>query len=269
MQNKYKPKPKTYSKFAKKILKQLHIIKRKLENFISKKKYSKTRTTNELEFKVFEHKSLLLRKLKDVDMQLQINKITNLKLAIEKIDGIIIKPNETFSIWNLVGNPTAKRGFLEGLVLSNGKIGKGVGGGLCQLGNLLYWIILHTPLKITERWRHSYDVFPDVNRTLPFGSGATLSYNYVDFQFLNNTNYDYQIKLWISKDYLHGAIFCTQKNTEKYEIFEQNHQIVHQWWGGYTRHNELLRKIIIENEENIEFITENHAVMMYNPMLSE
>ena len=37
---------------------------------------------------------------------------------------------------------------------------------------------LHTPLQVTERYRHSYDVFPDADRKLPFGSGATCAYNY-------------------------------------------------------------------------------------------
>ena len=49
------------------------------------------------------------------------------------------------------------------------------GGGLCQLSNLIYWMTLHTPLTITERYRHSYDVFPDSNRTQPFGSGEPAS----------------------------------------------------------------------------------------------
>ena len=62
---------------------------------------------------------------------------------------------------------------MEGMILRNGRVASGVGGGLCQMTNLLYWMTLHTPLTVTERWRHGYDVFPDSNRTQPFGSGAT------------------------------------------------------------------------------------------------
>jgi vancomycin resistance protein VanW len=47
---------------------------------------------------------------------------------------------------------------------------------------LTFWIFAHSPLLITERHRHSFDVFPDVNRKVPFGAGATLSYNYIDFR---------------------------------------------------------------------------------------
>lgn len=43
---------------------------------------------------------------------------------------------------------------------------------------------LHTPLTVTERHRHGYDVFPDAERTIPFGSGATCFYNYGDLMIL-------------------------------------------------------------------------------------
>ena len=104
-------------------------------------------------------------------MYLQHNKVSNLRLAIQKLDKLIIKPGQLFSVWKLVGRPTILKGYLDGLVLNNGNIEKGIGGGLCQLGNLLYWMALHTPLSIVERWRHSYDVFPDINRTIPFACG--------------------------------------------------------------------------------------------------
>ena len=47
-----------------------------------------------------------------------------------------------------------------------------MGGGLCQLANLLYWMALHTPLAVVERHHHSFDPFPDENRTLPSGRAA-------------------------------------------------------------------------------------------------
>lgn len=266
----YKPKPKTYSKFKKFLAKRIFIFRRKLLWLFDKKKYSKELKNEELKFKIFEHKSFLLRKLKDVDMYLQENKTTNLRIAIKKINKIIIKPNETFSVWKLVGKPTQKKGYLEGLTLRNGKIGKGIGGGLCQLGNLIYWMALHSPLKITERWRHSYDVFPDVNRKIPFGSGATLSYNYVDLQIFNPTEQNFQINLWLSDEYLHGSINSDKIIKQKYKVYEKGHKIVHQWWGGYTRHNQIYRKIkYADGSDKEELVTENHAVMMYSPMLSK
>lgn len=77
-------------------------------------------------------------------MELQRNKLVNLRLASAQINGLVVQPGETFSFWKLVGEPSAKRGYLDGLVISAGKLGRGVGGGLCQLANLIHWLVLNS-----------------------------------------------------------------------------------------------------------------------------
>lgn len=220
---------------------------------------------------VFEHQTPLLRRLKNVNMYLQYNKVTNLRLAAERLNGLLIQPGETCSFWQLVGRPTRQRGYLEGLVLENGKIGRGIGGGLCQLGNLLYWMAIHTPLTVAERWRHSYDVFPDEGRTLPFGSGATLAYNYIDLQLRNDTDQPWQLRVWLSATHLHGEIRSSRLPVEQYEVIETDHFIQHEPWGGYSRHNRIARRVTDRASGHLlreEPVTENHALMMYSPFLT-
>ena len=149
---------------------EFYILKRKLNCFLSSKKWAKQIKEEFKGYSVFKHKSIILRPLKGVDMYLQENKRVNLELAIKKLDSMLIKPGETLSVWRNVGRPTRAKGYLEGLSLKNGQISKDIGGGLCQLGNLLFWIFAHSPLTITERHRHGFDVFPDVNRKVPFGA---------------------------------------------------------------------------------------------------
>lgn len=222
-----------------------------------------------LEYEYFSHKTLLLRELKDVDMQYQYNKIINLKIAVNKIDSIIIKPGETFSYWKLIGKPTYKKGYVPGMVLYCGSYTNGVGGGLCQLSNLIYWMTLHTPLIIVERYRHSFDVFPDSNRTQPFGSGATCVYPYRDLMIRNDTNDDFQLKVSVEQSYLEGSWLSNNKPIYKYEVIEKNHQFKSEYWGGFSRHNELYRKRYTISDKFIdeEYITENHALLMYSPFL--
>lgn len=77
----------------------------------------------------------MIRKLNGVDLKLQESKVTNIMIACNKISGIIIKPGETFSYWKTIGRVTAKKGYKEGLVIGQGgKLGSGLGGGLCQMG---------------------------------------------------------------------------------------------------------------------------------------
>lgn len=218
---------------------------------------------------VFAHKTPLIRQLKNADLQLQYNKINNLHLAAARINGLIIHPGEIFSFWYLIGKPTRKKGYLNGMVLCNGSFISGIGGGLCQLSNLIYWLTLHSPLTVTERWRHNYDVFPDTNRTQPFGSGATVTYNYIDLQISNDTDSDYQLLTWLDDNYLYGEWRSQDVPEHIYSVYEKEHYITHEWWGGYIRHNTIYRKVSSLDGQVLGdvLVSENHAIMMYDPML--
>lgn len=125
--------------------------------------------------------------------------------------------------------------------LKMGEVKTGIGGGICQLANLLYWMALHTPLVVIERHHHSFDPFPDSGRTLPFGSGASVFYNYVDLRFYNPTNQSFQIKVWVTDKHLKGAIFSNEEMPYSYHIEERNHQFLQKDGKNY-RQNEIWKK---------------------------
>ena len=223
-----------------------------------------------LPIKIFSHKTVLRRELKDVDMWMQENKIINLNIAIKQLDGLVIYPGQTFSYWREIGNPTRKKGYVDGMMLHHGTVIPGVGGGLCQLSNLLYWMTLHTPLTVIERWRHSYDVFPDIQRNQPFGTGATCAYPNIDLQIKNTTTQPFQLSLRLDNTYLIGTWLSDKHLNYRYDIIERDHEIKGEWGGGYSRNNKIFRNIIdIKTNKLVteEFVTENHAFMMYNPLL--
>ncbi|RUS45802.1 VanW family protein [Cohnella sp. AR92] len=243
--------------------------KRYLEWLLGGYRFAKPELSVSLPHPVFKHQTPLLRRLKDVEMWLQYNKIQNLRLAIDRINQVVIHPGETFSYWKLIGNPTRRKGYVEGMVLYYGGFKPGVGGGLCQLSNLIYWTALHTPLQVTERHRHSYDVFPDANRTQPFGSGATCAYNYLDLRIYNPTDVPYQFMASMDADSLMGEWRAEKAPLYRYEIYEKDHRMTSEPWGGYTRHNAIYRRKYNLDGEMVgdEWITENHALMMYQPFL--
>ena len=170
---------------------------------------------------VARHQSVLFRALGDSDPRLQRRKVTNLRLATARIDGLVIPPGREFSFWHTVGAPTPARGFVKGMLLSEGEIVEGYGGGLCQLSNLLYWLFLHTPLTVTERFHHALDVFPDSGRVLPFGSGATILYNYIDLRARNTTDAPLQLKVWLTDKHLKGQVLSPERIPVKYHVFEK------------------------------------------------
>lgn len=262
--------PKKRSQLRIAIGKRYFTIKRFIYWCINSNSFVKESQSERLNHIIFEHKTPLRRNLKDVDQSLDENKIKNLKNAIKFIDGMLIKPDEVFSYWKRIGKPSGSRGFVDGMVLDHGKYKLGVGGGLCQLSNMLFWMVLHTPVDVIERHRHSYDVFPDSNRTQPFGSGATCVYNYRDLQFINRTNEIYQIKLRLDGDYLYGEILSNKPKYFNYEVYESSHSITQEYWGGYIRHNSINSRVYnLEKKELYnKTICENHAIMMYSPLLN-
>ncbi|WP_240775037.1 VanW family protein [Pedobacter xixiisoli] len=211
---------------------------------------------------------MLLKKLGDNNAQLQLNKVTNLKIAVKKLDGILIKPNETFSFCKLVGLPTKKKGYLDGMELSFGEARAGTGGGICQISNLIHWLVMHSPLTVTERYHHSFDPFPDDGRVLPFGSGATVFYNYRDYQFTNNTAHTFQINLWFTEKCLEGELRINEELDYAYHVIEKDHQflkIAHQFY----RKNEIWREKFLKFEGGkvveTELLTKNFARVTYQP----
>ncbi|MBN1523383.1 MAG: VanW family protein [Spirochaetales bacterium] len=223
--------------------------------------------TDGFDYSVFHHESLLFRNLKNTEQWMDDNKIHNLNMAILKLDGLVLMPGKTLSFWKLIGGPFGFRGFKKGVVLVNGRVEIKTGGGLCQLSNLLYWITLHSPLTVTERFRHSFDVFPDSGRTQPFGSGATCLYNYRDLQIRNNSIEPYLLRLHLDTTHLHGE-WKTQKPVSfRYEVYEKKHWIT-QEGPFYIRNNILMRRCFRgERQISDEYVTENHALMMYSPLI--
>lgn len=236
--------------------------------YLGRYKYASVRNGDRLPYRVKKHQSVLIRKLGDSDMQLQINKVKNLSIALQTINGIIIKPGETFSFCKLVGLPTRKKGYVEGMELSFGKARPGIGGGLCQMANLIHWMVMHSSLSITERHHHSFDPFPDCGRVLPFGSGATVFYNYGDYRFTNNTPHAYQINLWLTDKCLEGELRVSEELSYAFHVFEKEHQFL-KIGDTFYRKNEIWRNKILKFEGgriiDTELLTSNFARVAYVP----
>ncbi len=228
-----------------------------------------SRSSAALPFEIAVHTSPLFRNLPGVDHGLQVNKVVNLRLAAERLDGIVLAPGRRLSFWHEVGPPTYRRGFLDGLVLACGRIGTGVGGGLCQMTNLLYWMTLHTPLSVLERWRHGYDVFPDVDRKQPFGSGATCAWPSLDLQIGNPTPHPFRLSIRVTGETLEGRWTSTEPGRMDYWIEEREHSISFEYPGVYVRRNELWRmeRNTATSEVFESLVAKNSALMTYQPLV--
>lgn len=195
---------------------------------------------------VYKSQSLLKRTLGNTDPALQDAKIHNLKLAVPSISNIVIPPGYTFSFWKALGKPEYTKGYVDGMLLSDGKIISGVGGGLCQLANMVHWLFLHTGMELKEHWHHDYDVFPDSGRTIPFGSGAGVLYNYFDLQYHNSTNETYTLNIFLSDKHLKGEVWSDKPQEVKYSIDEEDHRFYKE--NGQTFRENTLYKLSIDKK---------------------
>jgi vancomycin resistance protein VanW len=157
----------------------------------------------------------------------------NLLRAIKSIEQIQINPNEILSFWRIVGNPSKKNGFTESRSLVNGKIENTIGGGLCQLSGLMYYISLIAQLEILERHNHSIDIYNEETRFTPLGSDATVAYGYKDLKIRNNLNCPIKFN------------FSIEDDTIKVMILH----------SSVIRHNVVQFKEVISDDNVIEVIT--------------
>ncbi|MEG0019181.1 MAG: VanW family protein, partial [Oscillospiraceae bacterium] len=235
---------------------------RHLEDLRSHEKFAKTKSSELLPVLVYKNNSLIRRTLGNVDMTLQENKAVNLALAAPKIDKILIKKGEVFSFWQLVGECSAKKGFKDGLTIAKGAPSHDIGGGMCQFTNLIHWLVLHTDLEIVEHHHHDgMDLFPDFNRQIPFGTGTSILYNYLDYRFRNNTDTNYQLVVYTTDLYLCGEMRADREPENKYHIQAQNEFFSREGDTVY-RNSEILRRTIgrkTGNCINEEIIKRNHA----------
>ena len=255
------------SPFTYRLSMEKEILKRHLKDMFQKTRFAKERTVTSLPVIVYRHNSLIRRRLGNVNMQLQENKATNLTLAVSRIDGLMIRPGETFSVWKQIGRTTKRKGYKEGLTIAKGEPAQGVGGGLCQLSNLIHWMVLHSELTITEHHHHDgLDLVPDFGRQIPFGTGTSISYNYLDYRIKNDTTNTYQLRLWVDDEYLCGELRALEPQYHSFHIHAENEYFSRED-GVVYRNGQVYRDIIDRltgSRLDSQLIRTNHAKVMYD-----
>lgn len=251
--------------FLKNIIMTVHRFFRKTRWFFDFH-YNKKHNDLLLPYVVKKHKSVLMRKLWSTDIQLQKNKKINLLLAGKKINKSVIYPWKKRSFWQHIWLPNYADWYKDGVLLYQWNVISWVWWGICQMANMLYWLVLHSPLSISEHYHHSYDVFPDSGRTLPFGSGATVVYNYVDLEFYNPTDQIFQFEIQQDDDFLYWILRSDTEQIYSYKIIEKNHNFIStDHW--YFRYNELYQNKI--NKKTWDITNTKYLRTNFSPVLYE
>lgn len=188
------------------------------------------------------------------------NRITNLKLASEKIDGTIILPGETFSYNKVVGERTIAKGYKEAAVYAGGKVVDGIGGGICQLSSTLYNSVLYANLEITSRSNHRF-----LTSYVTAGRDATVSWGTIDFCFKNTRSYPIKITSEVKNGVVTTSIYGIREEKEYEVVIESKVTEVIPYSTKYVKDSTLKE----EEEEIVQYgangaKSETYKIVKYN-----
>jgi len=141
------------------------------------------------------------------------NRVHNVKLASQALDGTILNPGDVFSYNETLGERTREKGYKEAGAYVNGNVVQEVGGGICQGSSTLYYCVLYADLEVVERSNHMFTV-----GYLPLGHDATVNWGTVDFKFKNNTDYPIKIEAIYKDRFLTIRLLGTKTHTNRVEI---------------------------------------------------
>lgn len=152
---------------------------------------------------------------------------TNLRLACEAFNGLIIKPGQVVSYNEVVGERTTEKGYKSGASYMGGKTVYVTGGGICQVSSTLYATAVKADLEIVSRENHGYAV-----SYLPLGIDATVSWGGPEFIFKNNSEH-----LILVESYAEGGhttiTFWGIDDKDYYVEFESEHLRTIPWGIKY------------------------------------
>ena len=158
----------------------------------------------------------------------------NLKIALSKLNGVVIMPGEVFSYNKTLGKRTVEDGYQYANGFAGGKVVPMLAGGICQISSTLYDAALYANMKIIERHNHMFQA-----GYVEPGKDATVVYGSLDFQFENTRKYPIMLKTKSGGGLAEIKIFGIKEEVE-YDI-----EIITEV-QSYTSYN-----VVYENDTNL------------------
>jgi vancomycin resistance protein YoaR len=123
-------------------------------------------------------------------------RMQNIQAAADKFRGLLVAPNSTFSMAQVLGDVSLENGYAEALIIFNGHTITGVGGGVCQVSTTLFRTAFYNGYPIVERHEHAFRVSYYEETDTPgapdwrlAGLDATVYVPLVDLKFTNDRPY--------------------------------------------------------------------------------
>ena len=125
---------------------------------------------------------------------------------------------------------------------------------------------MNSPLEITEFHTHSDALAPDNGKRVPLSSGTSISYNYIDYRFRNNTDQNIQLLVWCDGDRLYGELRSEKEFPQRFELVEEDHHFQKEG-DKYFRVSKIYKNTINRSTGEItdkKLILDNHSEVMFS-----
>jgi len=132
------------------------------------------------------------------------DRVTNVRISSETVNGTILRPGDEFSFNDIVGVRSTSKGYRPGGAFVDGVTVSVIGGGICQTSSTLHSAIMDTEIKITDRKPHGQPI-----PYLPRGRDATVFWGKQDFKFVNNTEFPLRIDFELDNRNLTVKVYGT------------------------------------------------------------
>jgi vancomycin resistance protein YoaR len=127
---------------------------------------------------------------------------TNVEVGASLLNGTLIPPQSEFSFNGSIGWIDEDKGFVEAQVIDGEKIGKDIGGGICQVSTTVFRAAYLSGLPITEWWPHRFRIgFYEFDGWKPGLDASILQptedpATWADFKFENPSSHWMLIESW-------------------------------------------------------------------------
>ena len=133
----------------------------------------------------------------------------NQQILAGRLDGVVVKPGETFAVWTLAPRPSRRQGYAAAAALKRGDLVQEVGGAICLLSTALYNAALLSGMEVVERWCHSVDSYGDA-RYFELGRDAAIEFGYRDLRFRNTGDHPILVRVRVDAEGVSTAIYSSQ-----------------------------------------------------------
>jgi vancomycin resistance protein YoaR len=138
---------------------------------------------------------------------------TNIVVGANLLNGTLIPPRGEYSFNRSIGVITVDKGYVESAVIEGDRVGRDIGGGICQVSTTVFRAALYAGLQITEWWPHSYRLgFYEQDGWLPGMDASILQpdhdpFSGGDFKFLNPSDSWMLVESYVQNERVYVIIY--------------------------------------------------------------